>query len=117
MDNHRATATSLALDQLLKDEATDWKERAERFRLQEWLLHEEMVEAALAAVREFKKNPNRIKLTDLVRLLDLASVLGRRATGLPLDPGSTQPDVPPVPDGFEAALRKIYGEEADLVSN
>ena len=112
-DNHRADAASAALDQLLRDEALDWQERAHRFRLQEWLLHKQMMEAARAAVREFRKHPGRASLTELVRLIELGSVLGRRASGMPAG------DTPaPVPEplhrlDFEAALQKIYGQKAD----
>ena len=111
-DNHRANAASLALDQLLRDETLSWKERAERFRLHEWLLHEQMLQAATAAARELQNHPSRASLNDIVKLYELASVLGRRACGLPLDPASAPEPEPPSwhPDA-EAALRKIYGED------
>lgn len=109
-DNHRAHAASLALDQLLRDEAMGWKERAERFRLQEWLLHEEMLQAAAAAARELRKHPARTNLKDVVKLLDLASILGRRACGMPLDPASApEPEMPFGHPDAKAALEKIYG--------
>ena len=43
-------------------------------------------------------------------MINLASVLGRRACGMPLDAGAGAEFEPPTsnPD-FEAALRKIYG--------
>lgn len=108
-DDHRAAATSKALDQLLYDEIVDLKQRAERFRDQEWLLHEEMLEVARAVARELKTHPRRISITELTRLLDLASNLGRRATGLPLDRVNETPPLRPNWDA-EAALRKIYGD-------
>ena len=111
-DNHRANAASLALDQLLREETLSWKERAERFRLQEWLLHEEMLQAATLAAREIQKRPGRASLNDVVKLYDLASVLGRRACGLPLDPTAAAEPEPPSPYlDFEAALRKVYGQD------
>jgi hypothetical protein len=110
-DRHRASAASLALDQLLRNETSDWKERVERFRLQEWLLHEEMLQAASEAVRQLRKHPGRASLSDIARLFDLASVLGRRACGMPLDPPAAAKFDPPFsrPD-VEAALQKIYGQ-------
>jgi len=108
-DNHRAMATSKALDQLLEDEISDLKQRAERFRLQEWLLHEEMVQAAFIIAQDLKKHPRRTTIRELARLFELASTLGRRAAGLPLD--STTPEPPPLRPNWdaEAALEKIYG--------
>ena len=108
-DNHRADAISRALDQLLQQETLDWKKRAEQFRLQEWALHEEMLQAARAAACEVRKHPNRVSLHGLVKLYELASTLGRRAVGLPLDyvPPKTGPRAPD-PD-VEEALQKIYG--------
>jgi hypothetical protein len=109
-DNHRASAMSRALDQILNDEISDLKQRAERFRLQEWLLHEEMLEAARAVVRDLKSHPRRVTIKDLTRLFDLASTLGRRAAGLPLDSASHEA-LPPRPNwDAEAALKKIYGD-------
>jgi len=108
-DNHRADAISRALDQLLQQETLDWKKRAEQFRLQEWALHEEMLQAARAAACEVRKHPNRVSLHGLVKLYELASTLGRRAVGLPLDyvQPKTEPRAPN-PD-VEEALRKVYG--------
>ena len=108
-DNHRADASSRALDQLLRQETLDWKQRAEQFRLQEWALHEEMLQAARAAAREVRKHPNRVSLHGLVKLYDMAFTLGRRAVGLPLDyvPPKTEP--PALRSDLEEALRKVYG--------
>jgi hypothetical protein len=110
-DNHRAKAFSLALDQLLHEETSGWKERAERFRLQEWLLHEQMLQAASHAAREIRKRPGRVSVNDIVKLYELALVLGRSACGVPFDlPATGRPGPsPPHPD-FEAALHKIYGQ-------
>jgi hypothetical protein len=111
-DQHRAHAASRALDQLLSEETSSCKERAERFRLQEWLLHEEMLEAAFSAVRELQKHPRRASLADVAKLLDLVSTLGRRASGLPLDPATVEPDLPrPRNPEAEAALNKIYDSD------
>jgi hypothetical protein len=70
-----------------------------------------MIEAAMVAAREIQKHPSRIKLRDVARMLDLASVLGRRSAGLPLDqsPAESEPR-PPRPD-VQAALNKIYGDD------
>ncbi len=109
-ERHRASAASLALDQLVSNETTCWKERVLRFRIQEWLLHEEMLQTASNIVRQLQKHPRRASLNDLVNLINLASALGRRACGMPLDLGAgTESESPPSYPDFEAALRKIYG--------
>jgi hypothetical protein len=113
-DNHRADAASAALDQLLRDEKLDWQERAHRFRLQEWRLHKQMAKAAQAAVREFRKHPGRASLAELTRLIELTSLLGRRSSGMPLDPAAASPAPPPDRIEVEEALRKIYGSDAEI---
>jgi hypothetical protein len=57
----------------------------ELFRLQEWLLHEELLVTARDSVCELARHPGQASLTELVKLLDLAS-------GLPLDPADAPPD-------------------------
>jgi hypothetical protein len=91
-------------------ESSNWKERVQRFRIQEWLLHEEMLQVATETVRQFQKHPRRASLNDLVNIFNLPSVLGRRACGIPLVAAAAAEFEPPAsnPD-FEAALRKIYG--------
>ena len=110
-DNHRAHAASRALDELLRQESKDWHERARNFRAQEWLLHEQMFASATAAFARFEAHPGRASLTDAIRLLELSSVLGRRACGLPLNPGASKPEPPVIYPDVEACLRKIYGDE------
>jgi hypothetical protein len=115
-DNHRANAASQALDQMVGKEISDCEARARQFRIQEWLLHEQMREAALAITAELKRRPGRVRLRDITKLFELASVLGRRACGLPLDSDSPEPaPLPPRPD-VEAALNKIYGDDSDSPS-
>jgi hypothetical protein len=110
-DRHRAYSASRALDQLLSDEASNWKERVERFRLQEWLLHEEMLQAATAAARQLRNRPGRAGFNDMLKLYELAFALGRRACGLPLEPApAAEPAPTPLYPGTEAALEKIYGK-------
>ncbi len=113
-DRRRASSVALALDQLLRDETSDWRGRAERFRLQEWLLHEQMLQAASDAIAQLRKHPRRASLSDIVKLHELAFALGRRACGMPLDPPpAARPEPPPRRPDVQAALRKIYGSAGD----
>jgi hypothetical protein len=113
-DNHRANAASQALDQMVNKEISDWEARSRQFRQQEWLLHEQMLEAALAITTELKRHPGRVRLRDITKLFELASVLGRRSCGLPLDSDSPEPAPLPARPDVEAALNKIYGDGPDL---
>jgi hypothetical protein len=113
IDTHRANAASVALDQRLRDEELTWQDRAQRFRLQEWAPHEEMLLAASAAARVLHKHPSRASLDDLVKFMDPASILGCRACGLPFDPPVATNPKPPFPDlEPKAAMRKLYGPDA-----
>jgi len=114
-EHHRANAASLALNQLVRDETSNWKERVQRFRIQEWLLHEEMLQTASDIVRQLQKHPRCASLNDLVNIINLAFVLGRRACGMPLDAAAAAEFEPPAsnPD-FEAALHKIYGPSEEV---
>jgi hypothetical protein len=111
-DNHRAYLASEAVADILRNASLDWRERAQRFRLQEWLLHEQMVAAAHQAVRELSKQPRRASLAEVSMLADLASVLGRRAVGIPLDAASVPPVPPPFSPGWQEALHKVYAAKA-----
>jgi hypothetical protein len=110
-DNHRADAASEALNASLHAESVDWQQRAERAREESWVLHQQMVDAARVAIHEFQKHPRRATLTELARMFDLASVLGRRACGLPLEhaPVKEEETTVPVRPDFEESLRRVYG--------
>jgi hypothetical protein len=111
-DQYRASTSSRALDQFLRDETRDWKERVERFRIEEWLLHEEMIQAAFEALHQLRKRPGLPSLGDLLKIIELASRLGRLACGMPLDPAAeAKPDPPSGYPDAEAALLKIYGPD------
>jgi|GEM_PF-4466236 len=70
-----------------------------------------MLPAAFEAARSFRRHPRRVRLDTLVRLLDLCSVQGRRASGLPLDPADAPPDTTLRDLEIEASLRKVYGSD------
>jgi hypothetical protein len=73
-------------DAIPHDSTSDWAGCAQRFHIREWLQHEEMLQAASECVRLIRKHPSGVRRNDLVKILDLASVLGRRACGMPIDP-------------------------------
>lgn len=88
-------------------------------REQEWDTREEAVTLAREAIARWRDNPKRCgSLEGIARLLELASVLGRRSTGMALDRTEvTGEDGGPIRVEFEAALRKVYGPalEAEVI--
>jgi len=115
-----AEASQDALDFTIVSTAAVEKARLEKLRLDEFQLAEDVLRAAerwLAVLA----NPRRhsLPLSQVLRLIDLASKLGRLAAGLPYgnercpvaEPSElwTQPSV-------EAALEKIYGSASSIVS-
>ena len=109
-DHNLASAASLAFEQLARSQTADLKERIQLFRVQEWQLCQEMLHAAAGSIRQLRKHPGRVHPNDLVKLLNLTSILGRRACGLPLDSiGEAEPEPPTCSPSFEEALRKVFG--------
>ncbi len=88
-DECLANAASQNLDRDLSKETADLRKRAELFRQQEWLLHEEMLAAAWEAIGKIRASKRTPNLSEIVRLLQLASDLGRRACGMPLQSSSS----------------------------
>lgn len=61
-------------------------ERAATLRDEEWQLHNECLLMARKALEHYKASgEKRLRIADLVRLIDLASRLGRLATGIPTE--------------------------------
>jgi len=89
------------------------RDRAETLHDEEWQLHHECITLAREALELYKaQGEKRLRIHDLIRLLDLASRLGRLATGIPAEHihhDWPQFENPPGWDQFEADLKRIYG--------
>ncbi len=109
---HQARAQSRALEQLTLEKAADWKARAENFRLREWALHEELIEAASIAARELRAKTHLLSLNDICKLMDLGFTLGRLACNMPLNAPAPQLDRSASNAEFESALEKVYGQNS-----
>ena len=100
-DHYRASTSSLALDQLLRDETQDWKGRLERFRIQEWLLHEEMLQTAMRPFTKSRSVPASPVLETSSRLstwLSPSDALLAACLSTPLPrPNPTHPQVTLMP--------------------
>jgi hypothetical protein len=94
--------------------AAEWMTRRDEQREEEWRARTELLELARVTIARWKKDKKQqASLQGIARLLELATKLGRRATGMPTD----KTEVPQKDDRasrveFEAALKKVYGAEA-----
>jgi hypothetical protein len=100
-----------AVEVVVRGKAVEWGKRQTELRQEEWDLHRECIQAAREALKRFYERGKGATLGDIARLLDLASKLGRLASGLATDRTEVTGDRGgPVRVEFELALKKIYGQ-------
>lgn len=109
---HMALVEREAAEVLLRAKGVDWVKRQEEHREDEWKVRCELVETAREALRRWKENPARCgSLEGIARLLELASKLGRLASGMPTEMTEVKAEVSgTIKVELEAALKKIYNE-------
>ncbi len=116
---HMAVVERQASEGVTRGKAAERAARELTVREQEWDTREEAVSLAREAIGRWRDNPKRCgSLEGIARLLELASILGRRSTGMALDRTEvTGEDGGPIRVEFEAAMKKIYGPvvEAEVV--
>ena len=109
---HLAIVEREALEAAARGKAAEWASREQKLRETEWAMHEAAIAAAkkgLAAYMEREKV--YANLADIARMLEIASKLGRLATGLGTDgDGRNGDDLPTMRVEVTVALEKIYGE-------
>ena len=92
-------------------------ERAETLRDEEWQLHNECITLAREALELYKaQGEKHLRIPDITRLLDLASRLGRLATGTPtehIEHAWSEYQNRIWTTQFEADLKRIYGNSED----
>jgi hypothetical protein len=97
---------------LTRGKSAEWLQRQQDLREAEWLMHEKCIAAAkrgLAAYMEREKV--YANLSDIARMLEVASKLGRLSSGLDTDGDRRKgDDLPTVRVEVTVALEKIYGE-------
>ncbi|HWQ90398.1 MAG TPA: hypothetical protein VN673_01915 [Clostridia bacterium] len=88
--------------------------RRDQLRSEEWDLHSELIEAGRIGLERWKASDKVPTLAEIAKAVDLASRLGRLATGLPLNYTeiSGNPEKP-IRIEIETALEQVYG--ADVV--
>jgi hypothetical protein len=115
-------ATYLALverettEALVRGKAAQWLKRQEEVRETEWELHEKCIAAAKRGLTNFmEKEKIYANLSDIARMLEVASKLGRLASGMATEKTEvTGEDGGPIRVELSAALNKIYGEVVEV---
>jgi hypothetical protein len=113
---HLALVEREATEALARGKAAEWLTRQQSLRETEWEMHEKCIAAAKRALAAFlEKDKVYANLADISRVLEVASKLGRLASGMPTDRTElTGEDGGPIRVELSAALEKIYGEVVDV---
>ena len=108
---HLAVVEREAIEAAARGKAAEWECREQKLRETEWAMHEAAIAAAkrgLAAYME--KDKVYANLADIARMLEIASKLGRLATGLDKSNGETADEPQTLRVEVTVALEKIYGQ-------
>ena len=116
---HLAAVEREAAEALARGKAAEWLTRQQNVREREWEMHEKCIAAAKRALAAFmERDKVYANLADIARILEVASKLGRLASGMPAE---TVEHTGEVNVNFRAeiaaAVKKVYGEvvEAEVV--
>ena len=109
---HLAAAELEASEALSRTKGVDWVKRQQEHREEEWRVRCELIEVARIAIARWKQNAHRSgNLEGIARLLELASKLGRLATGMATDRTEVEAEeTHTLRIEVQAALDKIYGQ-------
>jgi len=108
---HLAVVEREAIEAVARSKAAEWESREQKLRETEWQMHEAAIAAAkkgLAAYMDREKV--YANLADIARMLEIASKLGRLATGLGDGERRNGDDLPAMRVEVTVALEKIYGD-------
>src|SRR4051812_13598115 len=112
---HLARVEAEAQAVIVREKAAEWGKRQQDLREEEWKIHDECVQAAREALKRFYDRGKGATLGDIARMLELASKLGRLASGLATEKTEvTGEDGGPIRVEFEAMLNKVYGQAIDV---
>ncbi|MEI6078916.1 MAG: hypothetical protein WCS94_25310 [Verrucomicrobiota bacterium] len=110
---HLAVVEREAIEAVARGKAAEWSSREQKLRETEWKLHERAIAAAEKALDAFmEKDKVYANLADIARMLEIASKLGRLATGLGDGEHRNGDDLPAMRVEVTVALEKIYGVAA-----
>ena len=113
---HFAMIEREATEAVARGKAAEWLTRQEKIRDREWSMHEKCLAAAERALASFMEREKvYANLSDIARILEVASKLGRLAAGMATDRTEvTGEDGGPIRVELSAALSKIYGDVVDV---
>ena len=108
---HLALVERETTDALTRGKSAEWLKRQQDLREAEWLMHEKCIAAAERGLAVFMEREKvYANLSDIARMFEVASKMGRLACGLATDKTElTGEDGGPIRLELEAALKKIYG--------
>ena len=109
---HLAVVERGAIEAAARGKAAEWEIREQKLRETEWAMHERAIAAAKRGLDAYMEREKvYANLADIARMLEIASKLGRLATGLGTDGERRKgDDLPAVRVEVTVALEKIYGE-------
>jgi hypothetical protein len=109
---HLAIVERQAIEVAARGKAAEWESREQTLRETEWAMHERAIAAAKKGLDAFMEREKvYANLADIARMLEIASKLGRLATGLGTDgEGRNGDELPTMRVEVTVALEKIYGQ-------
>ena len=108
---HLAIVEREAIEAVARGKAAEWETREQKLRETEWAMHERAIAAAKKGLDAYMEREKvYANLADIARMLEIASKLGRLATGLGDGERRKDDDLPAVRVEVTVALEKIYGE-------
>ncbi len=110
---HLAVVERGAIEATARGKAAEWEKRETQLRETEWSMHERAIAAAKRGLDAYMdKDKVYANLADIARMLEIASKLGRLATGLDKSNGEQRDgdDLPGLRVEVTVALEKIYGQ-------
>ena len=110
---HLAVVERGAIEATARGKAAEWEKRETQLRETEWSMHEAAIAAAKRGLAAYMdKDKVYANLADIARMLEIASKLGRLATGLDKSNGEQRDgdDLPGLRVEVTVALEKIYGD-------
>ena len=109
---HLAVVERGAIEAAARSKAAEWERREHALRETEWAMHEAAIAAAKRGLTAYMEREKvYANLADIARMLEIASKLGRLATGLGTDGERRKgDDLPTLRVEVTVALEKIYGQ-------
>ena len=108
---HLAIVEREAVEATVRGKAAIWETRTQKLKETEWEMHERAIAAAKRGLDAYMEREKvYANLADIARMLEIASKLGRLATGLGDGERRNGDDLPAMRVEVTVALEKIYGQ-------